>query len=326
MSHRIGENRHQSSLFPVMLDELVATDALVRVVDAWVESLDMKGLGFARAQAQTLGAPPYAPGDLLRLYLWGYLNAVRSSRALERECRRNVECMWLLGRMAPDHKTIANFRRDNTSALVAACATFVVFARQNRLVAGSTVAIDGTKVRAVASRKAIRGHDDLAREAADRALDITAYLRQLDSQDSQESAASVAAGDVRAALARLRRQGAQTTDAVQRLAKGGTLVVTEPQAQAMRSLHGAPGYNLQTAVETTSHLIVTHDVNADSNDQRQLKPMAQARQRQLGTEVYCDRRCRLLEWRTSCRSRCGRNHELCCAEPGHQQPRQRRLV
>jgi transposase len=183
--------------------------ALIRVVDAWVESLAMKGLGFGLCPSTgaDVGCAALCRADLLRLYLWGYLNAVRSSRALERECRRNVECVWLLGRLAPDHKTIANFRRDNTVALVAVCAAFVVFARQNRLVAGNTVAIDGTKVRAVASRKAIRGHDDLTQEAADHALDVTAsYLQQLDSQDSQESTSSVAAGDVRAALAAMGRK------------------------------------------------------------------------------------------------------------------------
>jgi hypothetical protein len=121
MGHRRGENRQHGALFSVMLDELVGKEALVRVVDAWVSSLDLKALGLA----------------------------------LERECHRNVECMWLLGRLAPDHKTIAEFRRSNTPALVAACAAFVQFARTQRLIAGSTVAIDGSKIRAVASRKAV---------------------------------------------------------------------------------------------------------------------------------------------------------------------------
>src|SRR5690242_19666688 len=119
MGHRRGESRQQATLFPVMLDELVAQDSLVRVVDAWVGSLELKALGFGKAQAQVMGAPPYDPADLLKLYIWGYLSAIRSSRALERECHRNVECMWLLGRLAPDHKTIAEFRRTNVQALVA---------------------------------------------------------------------------------------------------------------------------------------------------------------------------------------------------------------
>src|SRR6185369_364312 len=138
MGHRRGESRQQAALFPVMLDELVGEHALARVVDAWVEALELKALGFAKAQAQVMGAPPYDPADLLKLYIWGYLSAVRSSRALERECQRNIECMWLLGRLAPDHKTIAEFRRCNSPALVAVCAAFVQFARSQRLIAGST--------------------------------------------------------------------------------------------------------------------------------------------------------------------------------------------
>src|SRR5687768_3521063 len=118
MGHRRGESRQQAALFPVMLDELVTDDAVVRVVDAWIDALDMKALGFQKAQAQVMGAPPYDPADLLKLYIWGYLSAVRSSRSLERECARNVECMWLLGRLKPDHKTIAEFRRTNPQALV----------------------------------------------------------------------------------------------------------------------------------------------------------------------------------------------------------------
>ena len=113
MGHRSGESRQQAALFPVMLDELVGEQAVVRVVDAWVDTLDIKKLGFARASAQVMGRPPYDPADLLKLYLWGYLNVVRSSRLLERECLRNVDCMWLVGRLAPDHKTIADFRRHN---------------------------------------------------------------------------------------------------------------------------------------------------------------------------------------------------------------------
>jgi transposase len=139
MGQRRGESRRQAALFPVMLDELVAQDGLVRVVDAWVGSLDVKALGFGKAQAQVMGAPPYDPADLLKLYIWGYLSAIRSSRALERECHRNVECMWLLGRLAPEHKTIAEFRRSNTQALVAVCAADArIGGCQKRVESGST--------------------------------------------------------------------------------------------------------------------------------------------------------------------------------------------
>jgi transposase len=280
MGQRRGESRRQAALFPVMLDELVAQDGLVRVVDAWVGSLDVKALGFGKAQAQVMGAPPYDPADLLKLYIWGYLSAIRSSRALERECHRNVECMWLLGRLAPEHKTIAEFRRSNTQALVAVCAAFVQFARSQRLIAGATVAIDGSKIRAVASRKAVVRKQELTQQATRNAQQIEQYLQLLDTQDRQEAGSAPRAQDVRRALDQLQRQQAQVDAQVQQLAQrsGSTLVAAELEAQVMgHALNFAPGYNLQTAVESQSHLIVAHEVTNEANDLRQLQPMAEAR-------------------------------------------------
>lgn len=284
MGHRRGESRQQAALFPLMLDELVATDSLVRVVDAWVSSLNLRTLGFAKAQAQVMGAPPYDPGDLLKLYVWGYLGGQRSTRRLEQQCHSNVECMWLLGRLAPDHKTIANFRRDNVTALVAACAAFVQFARSQRLIAGVTVAVDGSKVRAVASRKAIIGQRQLQEQARRNAQEIEHYLRLLDEQDRQEDAQPRADGDVQQALAQLRRQQADVQGELQRLVEQGrsTRVEGEDDARVMPSLHVAPGYNIQTAVDTDSHLIVAHQVTNEVTDQRQLQPMGQAVVQALG--------------------------------------------
>jgi transposase len=257
----------------------------VRVIDAWVCSLDLAKLEFAKARPQRMGTPPYDPADLLKLYIWGYLDAVRSSRALERECHRNVECMWLMGRLAPDHKTIADFRRQNAKALVAVCAAFVQFARQQRLVAGSTVAIDGTKIRAVASRKAVQGRRELEAQAQRNAQEIERYLKLLDMQDAQEASRDHA-GDVRQALQELEKQKAAIQSELQRCTGDSSTVVRgEEDARAMRSLNSAPGYNLQTAVETGSHLIVAHQVTSDANDERQLEPMAQAASRAL--EVQC---------------------------------------
>lgn len=289
MGHRKGESRQQAALFPVMLDELVGQDSLVRVIDAWVDSLDLKALGFAKAQTQVLGAPPYDPGDLLKLYISGYLSAVRSSRTLERECHRNVEVMWLLGRLVPDHKTISDFRRANTQALVASCAAFVQFARERRLIAGATVAIDGTKIRAVASRKAVVRKQELIEQARRNAQQIEQYLEALDTQDAQETGASARSQDVRRALQDLQEQQAQVQGQLQRLegSRGDTAVAGEPDAQVMiqgGGLH-APSYNLQTAVEAGSHLIVAHEVTNEANDQRQLQPMAEAASQALGRPV-----------------------------------------
>lgn len=288
MGHRRGESRQQAALFPVMLDELVGEEALVRVVDAWVGSLHLKALGFGKAQAQVMGAPPYDPADLLKLYIWGYLSAVRSSRALERECRRNVECMWLLGRLVPDHKTIAEFRRTNTHALVAACAAFVQFARAQRLIAGSTVAIDGSKIRAVASRKAVLSKQELGEQGRHNAQQIEQYLQILDAQDRQDSSGDARAQDVRRALQRLQGQQAQVQANLERLqqGRGQTAVRGEPQAQVMvQAGNRVPAYNLQTAVESQSHLIVAHEITNEANDLRQLQPMAQAASHALGQPV-----------------------------------------
>jgi transposase len=278
MGHRAGQSREQAALFPLLLDEMVGPDRLVRVVDAWVQSLDVAALGFEKAVALRRGAPPYDPADLLALYLWGYLNGVRSSRKLQQACQCNVECMWLLGRLAPDFKTIAEFRRRNTPGLIAVCASFVNFACSKGLIKGTMVAIDGTKIKAVASRKAIVSAAELAKRAKRNADEIAQYLQALDAQDEREAGSDVRDADVRDALAQLHEQREQIKQQVEQLAgvPGNSLVHTEPEARPMKSLHGAPGYNLQTAVDTESHLIVHYDVSADANDLRQLQPMSQA--------------------------------------------------
>jgi transposase len=278
VGYKTGEGRTQSALFPVMLDELVPQESIVRVIDAWVDSLDLRQLGFTKARPAATGRPPYHPGDLLKLYLYGYLGVVRSSRRLERECQRNVELMWMLGRLSPDHKTIAEFRRTQSAALVATAAAFVKFAREHRLVVGDTVAIDGSKLRAVASHKAVAGADTLQQQ--DQALQerITKYLRELDQVDASERDPQPERAAIEESLQALRERSAQVQSHMQALqqSKRTTRVLTEPDARPMKSLHGAPGYNLQSAVDVHSHLIVHHEVVDDASDLQQLAPMAQA--------------------------------------------------
>src|ERR1700690_4657293 len=151
-----GEGRTQGTLFPVTLEELIPDDHVCRVIDAFVARLDMQGLGFARAEAAETGRPGYDPRDLLKLYLYGYLQQIRSSRRLEKECQRNVELMWLLGRLHPDHKSIAEFRRMHREAVTAAGAALVRFAKSCGLIRGEWIAIDGSKFRAVASIDTVR--------------------------------------------------------------------------------------------------------------------------------------------------------------------------
>src|SRR5215207_598133 len=155
MGYVRGEAAGQSSLFPPSLDELIGEDHPVRVIEAFVDSLDLGALGFERAEANPMGRPAYDPADLLKLYLYGYLNRVRSSRRLEQECARNVELMWLLGKLAPDFKTIADFRRRNSKAFVQVCRAFVRFCARARLLGGHLVAIDGSKFESVASKRRV---------------------------------------------------------------------------------------------------------------------------------------------------------------------------
>jgi len=266
MGYVHGEAKGQATLFPLSLDELVPGEHVCRVIEAFVAQLDLSTLGFSKALPAATGRPPYDPADLLKLYLYGYLHQVRSSRRLEAECRRNVEVMWLLGRLVPDHKTIAEFRRSEGPALRGACAALVRLLRAVGVVGAEWVAIDGSKFQAVASPTAVLWPEDL--EAERRRLEQRAgeYLARLDAADAEEHGAQVDTEAVRAALALLAQQQAQV--AVGR-ARG------ELDA---RQLHGQPGpaYNVQAAVDTAHGVIVAHEVTDEASDNRSLQPMAEA--------------------------------------------------
>lgn len=268
MGHVRGESRDQGALFPVSLDELIRADHLCRVIDAFVARLDLGQLGFAKASPAATGRPPYDPADLLKLYVYGYLQQVRSSRRLEAECKRNVEVMWLLGRLAPDHKTIAEFRRTQGEALRAACAAFVRFLREAGVVGGEWVAIDGSKFRAAASRKAVPAVASLERQVGE-------YLTMLEQSDAAEGAVAVPAPEViQAALAQL-EQARQV---------GPGRALTEPEARLMQGTKG-PAYNVQSAVDAKHGVIVAHAVTEEATDNRSLQPMAEAAREALGVET-----------------------------------------
>lgn len=285
MSFVRGESRDQGALFPVLLDELVPADHVCRVIDAFVGSLDTVQLGFSKALPAATGRPAYDPTDLLKLYLYGYLQQVRSSRRLERECQRNVELMWLLNRLAPDHKTIAEFRRQEGAALRAVAAAFVRFCRGQGLIRGEWLAIDGSKFDAVASRKAVLSREQLLREQA--ALDrrVAAYLERLDAADAEEGETTIDVGAVREALEVLRRQQAQTAQGLGRLQALGTThwVESEPDARLMRG-HG-PAYNVQSVVDAEHALIVAHEVTTEATDNTSLQAMAEAARDALGAQT-----------------------------------------
>lgn len=284
-----GESRGQATLFPVVLDDLVPEEHAVRVIDAFVAGLNLGQLGFEKAQPAATGRPPYDPADLLRLYLYGYLNQVRSSRRLERECARNVEVMWLLNRLVPDHKTISDFRRVNATAFKAVCRSFVRFCAEAQLIGGQWVAIDGSKFRAVASKRAVITAAKLEEQL--KALDrqVQGYLESLDAADEAEGQGGEADKHaIREALARLkeRRSDVATTKAV--LAELGQTqhVVGEPEAKLMKTGEGpsAVAYNVQTAVDAKNKLVVHHELTNEATDKRSLLPMARAVKEALGSE------------------------------------------
>ena len=277
MAHIAGQSRYQATLFPEVLDEVVGRDDPVRVIDALVDALDLEELGFSKVAAEETGRPPYAPGDLLKLYVYGYLHRVRSSRRLEAETHRNVQVMWLINRLTPAFKTIADFRKDHPRAIAGVCRAFIGFCREQSLFGGELLAIDGTKIAAVASRKQVFTPARIAKmnEAIDRR--IAEYLAAMDEADRQEPASAFAGANVAAAVEALKGQRARLQGLAQELASRGLkqLVATEPEAKLMRTPHGhAVAYNAQIAVDVEHKLIVAFDLTNEGNDQQQLHPMA----------------------------------------------------
>ncbi len=287
MGYIVGEDRAQASLLPARVEDYVAADAPVRVIDAFVDGLDVADLGFCRAAPAGTGRPGYNPRDLLKLYVWGYFNEIRSSRRLERACRRDVEAMWLLCKLAPDFKTIADFRRDNGPAIVGACRAFVLLCRDTGLFAARLVALDGSKFRAAASRKKVMGRREIGEEAARLDRRIAAYLAGLDKADAAEPDDAPEAVEV--ALAALRARRAELDRLAARLDDEGrtTLVEGEDDARPMKTGRGPnpPSYNVQTVVDAATCLIVHHDVTDEATDRRLLHPMALAAKDSLGLEA-----------------------------------------
>lgn len=278
--HVQGESRDQATLFPERLDDLIGEDNAVRVIDAFVDSLDLKALGFSRIEVKSTGRPPYHPGDILKLYLYGYLHRVRSSRRLERECHINLEVLWLLNRLSPDHKTIANFRVDNRVGLTRVCRAFVQFCRSQSLYGGDTIAIDGSKFTADNNRSKVTRKQDLKRQLKRLDTEITSWLDALEDNDDDDEPRS-GGGNTRAALEALEAERATLTKRIQSTDDAGVEVQpdTDPEARVMR--RGQVGYNVQSSVDGKHRLIVDVDVVQSAADQDQLYRMARRSQRQL---------------------------------------------
>jgi transposase len=274
-----GHDRTQASLLPACLEDYVEADNLARVIEAFVEALDLGALGFSIVPAST-GRPSYHPATLLKLYIYGYLNCIQSSRRLERECGRNVELMWLTGRLAPDFKTIADFRRDNGPAICAACSQFIVVCRQSGLFTRPVAAIDGSKFKGVKARDKnfTRGKVKTRLEKLNET--IARYLTALDAADRQESM-GVESGSqrLRDKLVKLRAQmqKLKALEAAVESSPDKQVSLTDPDTRLMvigDRLTGVVGYNVQTAVETEHHLIVAHEVTNQVVDRGQLPKMA----------------------------------------------------
>jgi transposase len=286
-----GENRSQSTLFPESLDDYIAEDNPVRVVDVFVDELDLKALGFEGAEPEVTGRPAYHPGTLLKIYIYGYLNRIQSSRRLERETQRNVELIWLTGRLSPDFKTIADFRKDNGKAIRRVCREFVVLCRSLNLFSEAIVAIDGSKFKAVNNRD--KNFTDHKLKARMQQLEesIARYLADLDRADRDPTLVTEARVEhlkqkvetVKAQMQRLRQIGEQMAAAPE-----GQVSLTDPDARSMAtSGHrtGIVGYNVQTAVDAKNHLIVTHEVTNVGSDRARLSSIAKQTREAMGTET-----------------------------------------
>ncbi len=272
-----GESRTQATLFPEALDDYIAEDNPVRVVDVFVDEIDLGRMGFSTIPAET-GRPAYHPATMLKLFIYGHLNRVQSSRRLEREAGRNVELMWLLGRLAPDFKTIADFRKDNTKAIQSVCREFVLICRKLDLFSDALIAIDGSKFKAVNNRDLNFTQAKLKYRLKIIDESIAKYLLQIDSADRQEeSIAKLRTERLESKIASLRKEVVRLNAVESTLAStlDKQLSLTDPDARSMKTRGtGIVGYNVQAAVDSKHHLIVEHEVTNTGSDRAQLFNMA----------------------------------------------------
>ncbi len=292
-----GEDRTQSTLFPAKLDDYIKDDNPVRVVDVFVDELNLFKLGFERVHPQPIGRPGYHPAMLLKIYIYGYLNRIQSSRRLEREAQRNVELMWLTGRLMPDFKTIADFRKDNGPAIRRVCCEFIELCRRLELFTQAIVAIDGSKFKAVNSKDRNDTRASMKRRIARMEQHIERYLSLLDEADNGEpvgcdTQVPKLKEKIAALKSEMQRLKAREQEVHQHPDK--QLSETDPDSRLMKKggMGSQVSYNVQTAVDTKHKLIVVHDVTNSPVDRNQLFPnagLAQHRLKQKEIQVLADR-------------------------------------
>src|SRR5947209_12166405 len=286
-----GTDRGQSTLFPECLEDWICEDNSVRVIDVFCQGLDLADHGFSGVDPEATARPSYHPSVLLKLYIYGYLSRVQSSRRLEREAGRNIEVMWLTGRLVPDHKTIADFRKDNGLAIRKVCARFVALCRELGLLTMASVAIDGSKFKAVNTRDKNFTRAKMERRLAQIEESVARYLSQLDTADLQEPSEALAAK-----TAHLKEKIAKLASEVERLkaiekemlaSADQQISLTDPDSRSMATSgrgSGTVGYNVQVAVDTEHHLIVTHEVTNSGSDRAQLANMGRQAKEVLGVD------------------------------------------
>src|SRR6202046_4153183 len=293
-----GDNRTQSFLLPEALDDYVTDTNPVRVVDVFVDELDLHKLGFEGVEPALTGRPSYHPEVMLKIYIYGYLNRIQSSRRLEREAQRNVELMWLTGRLAPDFKTIADFRKDNGPAIRATCRRFVDLCRKLELFTHALAAIDGSKFKAVNARDKNYTQAKLKKRMDQVEASIARYMAAMETADRQEGElAQAKSGRLKDKIAQLREQMAafKALAPVVEAAPDRQLSLSDPDARSMATSGkgtGVVGYNVQTAVDAKHHLIIAHEVTNVGHDRGQLSSMAAQAQNAIGKQdltVVADR-------------------------------------
>jgi len=288
MNYIAGSDRGEVLLLPEALEDYLGGDNPVRFIDAFVGQLDLGKAGFRNAQLNETGRPPYDPGDLLRLYLYGYLNRVRSSRGLEREAARNLEVIWLLRKLRPDFKTIADFRKDNGPGIKRVCREFTLLCRKLELFGGELVAIDSTKIKAQNAKGRNYSAARVAALLKEVERKVQSYLEELDQADAQEEAREperLSVAELKEKIAHLEKRKEELKAVAQAVGEKGQVSLTDPDSRAMSMGHGSTvGYNVQAAVDAKHSLIVATEVTQTTSDLGALGTMALKAQEALGAE------------------------------------------
>ncbi len=283
MQHITGTIREQITLFPEAIEDYIADDNPVSFLDAFVDQLDMSILGFQYAKVKETGRPPYNPKDILKLYLYGYLNRIRSSRLLERETKRNLEVFWLLKRLSPDHKTISNFRKENACALRETFKQFIILCKKLELFGNELIAIDSTKFKASNSGNRIKNKEQLEKSITRISESINQYLEQLDHTDSVDNQTIVplTKEQLQQKIASLAQNKQHLEQAKEELTQSNQkhISLTDPDCRLLKhGRHIEPAYSLQTAVDAKNSLIVDYILTNDAADYNHLSPLAASAQ------------------------------------------------